>query len=433
MRLGADADALDAFAELLSRSSAQLAANVAGLDGEVHAASWTGDDAARFRDGWRRQVPGLRAVSERLGDAASDCRRNAAEQRRTSADLAPNGGGTVASGGHGDRAAGFAPLPAPQRVRLLEVDVEGGLGVVGAAGVSLRVEDLAGGRVRVTESLRAGAGLGVSGGAGASARVDGTEVGIGGTAGISVLAGVGTHRSWEVPADDLDGLVASLALEAAGPGALTVGVLPGLDDVSGLLGHLPGLGWLPDAVPAPRRVGASVGVGGSASAGVEAGARGGVGSTSAGAVTVVSDRRTGEVVLQLDGEVAAEVFAAAGLPGADRGAGRSLRSSVAVTLDGDGGPVRLELSSATDDGQDVHERVVAVDLTDPAVADTAATLARRLERGDTGSLDPLLARLAVHGVAVQRDWVHVADRPAFELDLGVGSLDVQVTELRARR
>ena len=102
MLTGANPDELDRAAGDLTLAAGQLTSAVNRLNPDIHNSPWVGGDAARFRTAWADEYRRLFHEAARfLGDCADELRRNAAEQRQTSAAPGPGGRG---SGLNGDAA-----------------------------------------------------------------------------------------------------------------------------------------------------------------------------------------------------------------------------------------------------------------------------------------------------------------------------------------
>lgn len=190
--------------------------------------AWHGPDADRFRHRWRAElrpaVVGAAGRPSRSG--ATDARRQAAEQRRTSdaasvAALAMVGAGSGATAGSApsgttpSTSAGVPSAPVSIRLVTAELTASGAVVEVGAS-VRLRVEDLGDGRSRIVEldELAAGATaqanvrVGVSFGDGRVDRGSGAAAALGASAGV--------ERSWLVPTGDVDEFILSRLVDPNG-------------------------------------------------------------------------------------------------------------------------------------------------------------------------------------------------------------------------
>jgi Alpha/beta hydrolase len=91
-QLGADDVQLDELAQQLARQAASLRVTRRAIDGMVRSLWWEGGDAEGFRQQWSAtHGPRLASIADRLDDVGRDLRRQAADQRATSAADATSG------------------------------------------------------------------------------------------------------------------------------------------------------------------------------------------------------------------------------------------------------------------------------------------------------------------------------------------------------
>lgn len=349
--LGADTDALERVARALHGLGGRLDATLDGLAAEVAAAPWVGADADRFRDEWSRSVrPGARRVAGSLRAAGSAAARQAAEQERASRgdDVAgvPDRGAPV-------RTAAESVGPFPSRMRVVTLELGGGEGIAGVFTDRVRIEDLGGGRSRVTSEVGAGLGGGVGWGNRVSASVGDRSVSAGVAVDGVIAAGVHLGTSWVVPNDRVDDLLVQIAashvdVRASDRFRTVDRMAPGLGrvaDAVGLGGMWDRLTYTP---PQPDRL--EVGIAGLAD--LDMGAHLG-GSVSAGGlvaaagsamVAVARHPSTGETSVRVVGDGAAEAVL-----GERTASGRGVATTT-VTFGRDGRPARLEVERTVSDG-----------------------------------------------------------------------------------
>jgi hypothetical protein len=309
--MGADPEALEGLAARLRSTGRHLDAVAARLTATLRSGPWEGPDARRFRDRWAAyHRPALHRLSDGCTAAARALVRHASEQRRASA--ATGGPGTVSAGAAATprgRTGGRVPLPPPLPAAVdvyavgLDVTVTP---VAAAAGTAVTVEDLGGGRLRVSHTERAGVGAGL--GAGRSAAVErGGRAAFGASGGAaagSLRAGTTTTRSWTVHRGDLDDLLAGIAVDASplgGPSRLARRFSGGLDAAASALGLDLPLERLrpPGVLPEPDRSEQLVAVTLAGTAAVSAGRDGaGVASSSTMAVGTSHGHGGGHLVAE---------------------------------------------------------------------------------------------------------------------------------------
>lgn len=422
VQLGADADALDRVATTLAGAATALRRTRTSLDAAVRAASWTGPDATRFAAHWQVSSAGCARTASALDTAATAARAQAADQRR-------------ASRADGVERA-FGPAAAPTRIRLATLAADLSLGGLLAVGGSerLRLEDLPGGRVRVTELTAGAAGAQAGRGVTADLQIDGRVWAAGSAAQVGLMGEVGTGATWTVRSDQVDRLLMERAA------ALVLGV---------------------DSTPTPDTEALSLGagVGGLATAALAAGhgapgaapgapapsvGRGSAEAVAGASASVGRDRRAGTVQVAVDASMAASLTAAFGhgnVAVVDRAI--DVRSSATLTLAGDGTPLRLDLGSSwVEDGRtggELVRRRAAVDLTAPEARSPGAALAAAMAHdlaGDRSGADrslrravAALARLGPEQSPVVEDRYRISDPVSAALSTPLGSVSVQIDDL----
>lgn len=83
--IGADVEALEALAKNVQAKAEQIGSIGSELDKAVQGVSWVGRDADTFRNQWAAVSKSLLNVREQLRTHADTIKRNADEQRTTSA------------------------------------------------------------------------------------------------------------------------------------------------------------------------------------------------------------------------------------------------------------------------------------------------------------------------------------------------------------
>ncbi len=103
--IGADAGALRLVAQTFTQTSERFAHMRGELEARIVEGDWRGTDADSFRQQWNSNLRGsLEQASRMLAEGASELRRQADEQERTSAPGGAEGGGlSLAPGDHMDR------------------------------------------------------------------------------------------------------------------------------------------------------------------------------------------------------------------------------------------------------------------------------------------------------------------------------------------
>ena len=413
-QLGADPDDLRGLARSLRSAAGQLDALSTGLARRSRTAGWRGPDADAFEHQWvGRDGPALHATSAGLTELAHRVDRQVDEQLQASAAArvgAPLGAATPPR--TPDREAELPALPVAEDRYLGTVELRIGPVTAALAG-GLVVQQLDGGRRRVVLTETAGAGavttvgasteLGVGGphGAGASNQ--------GGSADARLRAGAVQRRSWEVDADEVDDLLARLALEHAGlavtghgqPLGVAAAVLDGV--VDRVTGHDPG--WdlatsLATSVPTPvsheelveveLAAGAGLGLGGLAGLGARAqtGASVRVGTAHRGDTTATVLEVQGSATGALTGSLLRRLGVSLP-PDAHRGV------VVRVELPDptpDDSPHALVRVSTTTDAR-VHDVIARVDLAGDDGAATASALARTVQHLARADLPSAVATL----------------------------------------
>lgn len=83
---GANVEELKGLGVELTNRSGDIKNILAQLNGKLNSTSWMGPDAERFRNAWTSQhVPALNKVISELNQAGMDAKKNAEQQRSTSA------------------------------------------------------------------------------------------------------------------------------------------------------------------------------------------------------------------------------------------------------------------------------------------------------------------------------------------------------------
>lgn len=454
MRLGVDPQQLDAVAAAMDRGGATLDAVARALDAAGRDLAWHGPDADRFRHRWRAELrPAVVGAAAAVRSGATDARRQAAEQRRTSdaasvAALAMVGAGSGATAGSAPSGAtpSSAGVPsAPVSIRLVtaELTASGAVVEVGAS-VRLRVEDLGDGRSRIVEldELAAGATaqadvrVGVSFGDGRVDRGSGAAAALGASAGV--------ERSWLVPTGDVDEFILSRLVDPNGnSGRNVVGSALAAVPGAGLAASVLGLGDGYRAViyerPEPERVGVVAGASGS----VDADAR-----TEIPDVAVTASAATGVVLgvsrSSVDGSVSMRMStglvasATAGRTGSDI----DWTGTTTLVVDRSGTPLSLSTVATMADDRWVEQQHGVIDLTAPAVRSAARELVDAVGAAATdptqvservaGALRDVIVAGAVHE-STRTDRYAVVDPVSYGIELPVGSAVVASERLRLER
>jgi uncharacterized protein YukE len=83
---GANVDELKGLGVELTNRSGDIKNILGQLNGKLNSTNWQGPDADRFRSAWTSQhVPALNRVISELNQAGVDAKKNAEQQRSTSA------------------------------------------------------------------------------------------------------------------------------------------------------------------------------------------------------------------------------------------------------------------------------------------------------------------------------------------------------------
>lgn len=86
--LGADVEELERLAKTFKSEAAKIQGVLKTVDGRVNAVvgkDWKGGDSKRFQSAWNGYKPQLKNVIQSLEDAAQHVKREADQQRSTSA------------------------------------------------------------------------------------------------------------------------------------------------------------------------------------------------------------------------------------------------------------------------------------------------------------------------------------------------------------
>jgi hypothetical protein len=412
-QLGADPEDLTVLSRSLRDAAGRLDSLSSGLTRRVRHTRWTGPDAEAVDRGWHSvQRPLMVRCASALRQLAGRVESHRDEQEHASAATAGAAGASTVGGAAsphrgpvvvGSTPARGAPLPPlPQVEDRLRGRVEARVGpVTGAFTGEVTLARLDHGLVRVTVAEAVGAGGALSAGAGVDLAVGGPHGAHGSTQGTAADAtarlGAVRRRTWEVPADRVQDLLARVAVERASvattgqprPQVVAGSIVDEL--VERLTGRDPGIDLaaaLATAVPEPvsaealveveLAAGAAAGVGGMLGLGGRAQA-----NQSARVGTVERDGRH-SAVLELDGAgtaaVAGSLLRRAGvsLPG-DLHRGATVR--LVVTPAAGTHPAQLEVRTRATEGERVHDSVVrlhpTVDGGHAAVARAAQHLTRR--------------------------------------------------------
>ncbi len=402
--LGSDVDELRALAGAMRRAQRDLDRIDARWSRHNRSVPWWGPDARRFESEWQgRHRPQIASVTSSLARLADRLDGHSAEQVEASSS-----------------GAGVSLPPRSEARYSGTFDARIGLALVSTTG-ELTIADIGEGRRRVTWSEGAGIGATSSIGASSELSVGGPHGATGGPNGanatLSGRVGVVGRSSWDVDADDVDGLLARLVADRASQEATGVRqpiskVASGLDKVvETLTGVDPGLdvGAAALAPPVAARseqlleldVTASAGLGTSALMGL--GVRGNTAST----VRVGVSRGEGgnSRIVELRGATNASGAATllrrvtGSLPLEFHTAG-TLRIEQPVDA-----PDRLTLRASTVERDSVRDIVAVVQLSDGDAERTTAALRSSFtaaQRGDAagaamllGTLDLDLSRIEV--------------------------------------
>jgi len=83
---GANVEELNGLGVELTNKAGDIKTILGQLNGKLNSTNWSGPDAERFRSAWTSQhVPALNKVISELNTAGQDAKKNAAQQRSTSA------------------------------------------------------------------------------------------------------------------------------------------------------------------------------------------------------------------------------------------------------------------------------------------------------------------------------------------------------------
>lgn len=293
--IGADPDALDAFARALSGASGDLDRAVARIDAALRRSGWSGPDAERFHRSWRGAHRGrLTERADALRTLGLHVRRHAAEQRRASFSTF---GTTGATRIEPMRDATVVDGELTASVKLLSGSVKG----------TVTIEE-AGDRRLLTYSREAGIGVDLSTGAGIEVHAGDTgsgdvRAGEGAAAGASAFVEGVRRETFSVDAGDVPLLLAGLVARE-GVGVLSA-ALPG----ASVLVERAADTMLPDPVRTEHLAGVEVAAGAWVAKG------GGFGPASAASVSgqvrvgVAESHGESTLVLEADGDVAAALVA----------------------------------------------------------------------------------------------------------------------------
>ena len=86
--LGADIEELQRLAKTFKAEATKIQGVLKTVDGRVNAVvgkDWKGGDAKRFQSSWNSYKPQLKAVIQALEDASNQVKREAEQQKATSA------------------------------------------------------------------------------------------------------------------------------------------------------------------------------------------------------------------------------------------------------------------------------------------------------------------------------------------------------------
>jgi WXG100 family type VII secretion target len=85
-QLGADVEQLDSLSKKFDQEAQAIAQATSQITSQVHSAWWKGADADKFRSEWDGQFASqLRKISEALRQVGTVVRKQAQQQRQTSA------------------------------------------------------------------------------------------------------------------------------------------------------------------------------------------------------------------------------------------------------------------------------------------------------------------------------------------------------------
>lgn len=385
-RLGADPEQLERVAQQLRGAADRLTSMGTGVGARLRREPWHGPDAETFRSRWRHHLaPALRRGAEDCRRAARDLDRHAAEQRRAAA-----GTPTRVAGRRAARTG--APPHLPRHIEVIGARLDGGylLGA-GGLGATATVEQLGGGRLRVTVADARAAGLQVGGGRSVGVTTPTGGPVSGGSAAVGARLESVDSRTWTIDRHHLPLLLALAGLQQ-GLGRTPVG--SAVTDAARLLGVAPGAGPLPGphpdrserlrgvgltaALAAGGGTGPSIAAGGAMS--LLAGSAEGAGGTS----VVVQWNESGELLL------GRRLAAAVGLQAPAARAELAGRIEVPTGPGAGRRPVEVALETTTGDLRTVRRTWV-----DPAEAPRLATALRRstelLAAGDVAGAERQLA------------------------------------------
>lgn len=435
--LGSDVDELRALARSLRRGHRELARIETRWARGSSSVPWWGPDAARFEHEWtgRHRVQ-LASVAASLESLADELDRHAGEQTSASAGdgtpspPTPTGPITPASATtpavtriSADTARqdphNSVMAPRSEQRYTGAFDLRVGLALLSTTG-ELAIADLGQGRRRVTWSE--GVGIGATGSLGASAEVavggaHGTTGGPNGAnASLGGRLGEVRRESWDVGEDDVDDLLARLALdrsvqEATGIERPINKVASWLDFVVGAAtGMDPGLDLGAAALTPPRPTRtetlaeldlfASGGIGTAAVAGLGArgtttsNARVGVGRGDGGTTRILELRgatnlsAAGTLLRRLTGSLPLEFHSAA-----------TLRVEQHTST-----PDRLTVRASTVDGDTVRDLVAVVHLDRSDAERASAAFQKSIDsalRGDPGAATRLLELTEVRPARIE--------------------------------
>lgn len=440
-QLGADVEALRQLAATMRVTSGRIGTVAVGLDRRTRASGWHGVDADRFAREWSvRHRPALFALADRCAELARSLDAQARQQLLASAGGTPGAAGILAPGRRRDidaavraTAPAIAPLPQTEQRYQGGLEIKAGFGRVTLGG-DVTIQQLGGGRTRVTVTEQAGVGLVASVGATASASIGGPTPSAtptsGGQAEVRAHGGVLERRSWEVSDDAVGALLAQVAAAEAidkasssphidAPGkerpllsrleakllrragrvadrALewVTGVDPHLDDIVGVAD-------VAFTVPAPERVEILGEIDGMVGAGgalfEESGPSGHVGvwgTLRAGTATTGTTR---SIIVEHTGRASASLslalFGRFGVTAPGWTASHSDTVRVELVHDAHGTVDHALIKQSSLQDRRLLERVIRLDLDGPATERAAAGLRSAIDRLVHGDVDGALAAL----------------------------------------